>query len=186
MDQLYCLKVNNVPKYIGRTKLPISERLRQHKYEALSGCNTTKCLELATALKKNKEVTIELLETIDVTAPHTTEDKIINQYRLKGYDLWNTAGGDTGAQYRHTKLVPIGTYVDVRQLKKTLVNDDMSKNIVHFNCNGWVGRLWKGSKPQHGGWFGLVYDRNHYHKINRCCDKSEAVETIVKFIQETC
>lgn len=88
--------INNIPKYIGKTKFTIPERIKSHIKESKNTKKNTKKISWIRSLLKNDLVPIyEILEICNENDVNFWEQHYISLYKSWGFELKNqTIGGD--------------------------------------------------------------------------------------------
>ncbi|MFM2394614.1 MAG: hypothetical protein RLZZ546_2596, partial [Bacteroidota bacterium] len=86
----------NIPKYIGKTKFSVEERLKSHiKESKMKSKNNKKIAWIRSLLKTNLKPTYEILEICNEKNVNFWEQHYISLFRSWGFDLKNmTNGGD--------------------------------------------------------------------------------------------
>lgn len=181
-DQIYQLTVH-APEplhYIGRTHRKLSTRKREHIAEAMNGkVNTRKCKAIQFAFIHDLPIEIKLLDTIDVTAPHSSEYKWIQKLKSEGYDLLNTDDGDDSSRYRNTVIQDIGKGFTYQELSNSLEKSTLGSKW-YGEVNGWhVSIEQKRLSKVMTRWRGKVWDRERTVDSGNQLSKKDVLEYLV-------
>ena len=94
---IYTLDYNNTPFYVGKTN-DIRTRLRKHKMESKLK-RTYKEKMINKILSKNDDITISIIDEVNIGTENYWEEFWINQMKSWGFKLYNGTSGGEGGDY---------------------------------------------------------------------------------------
>lgn len=139
MVKIYYLTDNTlIPKYIGKTKKPLNERLSGHKYEAKSKNYFSNTKKNQWFKKHISEITIHLIDEVENENWEYWEQYWIEQFKAWGFNLKNlTKGGMDDKFTSENKRFRKGTKKLKKSLKGRKLHPDHVEAIRKART-GWI------------------------------------------------
>ncbi len=133
MYHIYTLIHNNKPFYIGKAK-DIKSRLSSHiKYSKRKKLHTERYI--SKAISNNEEITIEILDSVNIGSEDYWEIYWISQFKTWGFKLTNMTSGGEGGDYWSGKKHSEETIQKLRLIRTKQLDKQKEDNIV-VKCLG--------------------------------------------------